>query len=99
MCRDLLCDFVTLEHVLKSLDLETKLFSDIHQHQDLAGDVAVRVNVAFAFEDFDKWLELKIAARRNQVLIVLRLRAILIPRALVIARAREGVANYFFNTH
>ena len=67
---DLFRDLVALEHVLESLDLETKLIGEIDQHQDLARDVAVRVNVAFAFEDLDERLELKISPRRNQIFLL-----------------------------
>src|ERR1043166_9411415 len=97
--RDLLRDLVTFEHVLKSSDLETKLVSQIEEHQDLAGDVAMRVNVTFAFEHFDKRFELQIASRRHQVLVFRRLRAILVPLAFVITRANERVANRFFHAH
>src|SRR5215213_5875289 len=99
MSRDLLRDLVTLERVLECLDLETKLVRDVDQHQDLAGDVAVRVYVTFAFEDLDERFELKIAARRYQALVVFRCRTIFIPRSLVITRARECIANRLFNTH
>src|SRR5215204_4966993 len=101
MCRNLFRDLVTLEHVLEGLDLETKLISKIDQHQDLARDVAVRVNVAFAFEDLDERLELQISSWRNQVLVLVLsgTRAILIPRLFVIARACKCIANHFFNTH
>src|SRR6185369_2816744 len=90
---------VTLEHVLERLDLETKLIRDIDQHQDLTRDVAVRVDVAFAFEDLDERLKLQIAARRHHALVFLHRFAILVPRPLVIARARERVANRFLNAH
>src|SRR6185369_1833184 len=99
VCRDLLRYLVTFEHVLERFDFEAKLVSQADEHQDLAGDVAVRVHVAFAFEDFDERLELQISARRNEVLVLLRSLAILIPRALVIARACERIANHFLNAH
>src|SRR5678815_3341653 len=99
MSRDLFRDFVTLEHVLERLDLETKLVREIDQHQDLAGDVAVRVYVTFAFENLDERFELKIAARWYQVLIFFRRLAVFIPRTFVITRARECIANRLFNTH
>src|SRR6185369_1243300 len=97
--RNLFRNLVTLEHVLESFDLETKLIREIDQHQDLTGDVAVRVNVAFAFENLHEWLQLQISSRGDQVLVFAGRRTILIPRALVITRARERVANHFFDAH
>ena len=67
--RNLFRHFVAFEHVLEGFDLETKLIGDIDQHQDLVRAVAVRMNVAFAFQNLDQRLELKIAPRRNQVLV------------------------------
>src|SRR4029079_15217724 len=99
MSRDLFRDLVAFERVLERSDFKTKLVREIDQHQDLAGDVAVRVYVAFAFENLDERFELQIATRRDQVLVVLRRRTIFIPRSLVITRARERIANRLFNTH
>src|ERR1700741_2045044 len=55
---DLFRDLVALERVLERFDLEAKLVRKIDQHQDLARDVAVRVNVTLALENFDEWFEL-----------------------------------------
>src|ERR1043165_2807362 len=99
MSGDLFRDLVAFERMLERSDFETKLVREIDQHEDLAGDVAVRVYVTFAFENLDERFELQIAAGRYQVLVVLRRRTIFVPRSLVITRACERIANRFFNTH
>src|SRR6476659_1106749 len=96
---DLFRDLVAFERVLERPDLKTKLVREIDQHQDLADDVAVSVHVTLAFEHFDERLELQIASRRYEVLVFANVGAILVPRALVIARADERVANRLFDAH
>src|SRR3712207_4939979 len=62
--------------------------------------VAVRVNPAPAFENLDERLQLQVPARRYHVLLAARrARAVLVPVALVVARAGEGVADGLFDAH
>src|SRR5687768_8365744 len=100
MLRNLFGHLVTFERVLKSSDLKTKVICDTYQHQDLIGTVAVGMDETFAFEDFNQWLELQIAPRRNQVFFApSHSRPVVIPVLLVITSTRESVTNHFFNAH
>ena len=100
VARDLRGNLVAFEHVLKSPYLEAELVCDVHQHEDFVGAVAVRVNKALAFEDFDERVEFQVLARRYKVLLAARHAcAVVVPTLLVLGRAREGVADGLLDAH
>src|SRR5215471_8864746 len=100
MSSDLFGDFVALQYVLEGFDLETKLVGDSDQHQNLAGDVAVSVNITLTFEHFHQWFELQVASWWDQVLLSFcNCGVIFVPSFFVIPRFRECFANRFFNAH
>src|SRR6266850_17142 len=100
MPRDLLCYFVALQHMLERSHLKTKFIREVDEHHYLIRAVTVGVDIAFAFENFYQRLELQIAPRWNQILFTTRSGStILVPAFLVIARACEGVSNYFLDSH
>ena len=66
---DFIGNFVAFENVLQRAHLEAKFFRDAKQHQDFVFAVAMRVNVALAFQNFDQRIEPQIAARRNQIFL------------------------------
>src|SRR5208282_1116234 len=61
--------FVAFEHVLERANLEAEFLGDAKQHQDFVFAITMRVNVALSFEDLDKRIEAKIAARRNRAFV------------------------------
>ena len=63
---DFVGDFVAFEDVLERAHLEAEFLRHAKQHQDFVFAVAMRVNVALAFENFDERIETQIAARRDQ---------------------------------
>src|SRR5436189_288141 len=62
--------------------------------------VAVRVNVALAFQHFDKRLEAQIAARRNEIFFTDgEALVVVLPRFLVVAGFTKRSANRLFDAH
>jgi hypothetical protein len=92
--RDLLRDLVPLEHVLERGDLEAHLLCQPDEHEDLVRAITVRVHQAFALENLHEWLQLKIAAWRNEAEAWALLRVELLPRLLIRLGAGEGVADH-----
>src|SRR5262249_32356989 len=91
---------VTLQNVLERLNLESELIRDIEKHQNLAGDVAMSMNVALSFEHFDQRFQLQISLRWNQILLTLCDGSLVfIPRLFVVASAAECITNGLLNTH
>src|SRR5437879_10685514 len=79
-------DFVAFENVLKSADLEAELLGNAEEHQDFIFAIAVRVNVAFAFQYFDERLKAQVAARRDEIFFSgSEALVVVLPRFLVIA--------------
>src|SRR6267378_3404250 len=93
-------DFVTFEDMLESTDFETKLVGDSKKHQDFILAVAVRMDVAFAFEHFHERIEAQVAARGDEVFFSGRNAfVVFIPHFLVVARFGERSANCLFHAH
>src|SRR5207302_199693 len=91
-------NFVSFENVLESADFEAELFRNAEEHQDFILAVAVRVNVALAFQHFDKRLEAQIAARRNEIFFTGgEALVVVLPRFLVVAGFAKCAANGLFD--
>src|SRR5689334_6218936 len=100
MRGNLLRDFVAFEYVLKCFDFETEFVSDVDEHQNLTDDIAVSMNVAFAFKHFNEWFQLQVSPRWNQILLTFcNCCLVFIPRLFVIASAAECLAYRFLNSH
>src|SRR5262249_2665891 len=88
------------ENVLEGADFEAEFLGDTKKHENFVFAIAVGVDVALAFENFDKRIEAKVAARRRQILFAGSDFLIVgVPRVFVVARFGEGAANGFFHTH
>src|SRR2546425_4692964 len=99
MCRNLLGDFVSFEHVLDGGNLEAELVGQPNQHQDLVRAIRVRVHEALALENLDQRLERQIASRRADVLAGFLPPLVLLPFLLIRFRACERVADYVLDAH
>ena len=95
MGDDFLGNFVAFEHVLQGADLEAVVVGDAHQHEDLVGAVAVRVDVAAAFENFLEGLHLEVFAGRDAGFF----RVVSVPLGLVDFGIIEGLADDIFHAH
>src|SRR5215475_12284488 len=51
---DFVGDLVALQDMLESSNLESEFLGHTEKHDNFVFAIAVRVNVAFAFEDFDE---------------------------------------------
>ena len=65
MFRHLIGDLVTLEHMLKCIDLETDLVGDTHQTQDFVRAVRVGVHKTLAVQYLDQCFELQVTPWRR----------------------------------
>src|SRR2546423_229867 len=100
MLCNLARDLVAFQHVLKSSDLETELVCNAYEHQNFIRAIAVRVDVASPFQNFNERFKLQIPARLNQITFAALLRRTkFIPRAFVIACACERLAYSFLYAH
>ena len=86
--------------MLESTNFAAEFFRDAEKHKDFVLTVAMGVDVAPAFENFDQRIKAKIAARRDQIFFT-RGNAffIIIPGFLVIARFHESTADGLFDAH
>ncbi len=97
-CGDLVGDFVTFQDVLEGADFEAEFIRDANEHQDFIGAIAVGVDVALAFEDFNERIEADVAARRNEILFAGCVAlVVIVPLLLVFARFDERLADDFFD--
>ncbi len=93
-------DFVAFENVLKGADLEAELFGDTKKHEDFVFAITMRVNVAFAFEDFDQRVEAKVAAKRQKIFLTCRdFFVVRVPSVFIVASLGESRADGFFDAH
>src|SRR6202007_2485972 len=93
-------DFVAFENVLKGTDFKAKLFRNAQEHQDFILAVAVRMNVALAFQYLDERFEAQIAAWRDETFFSgSGALVVILPSFLVVAGFAKRSANRFFHAH
>ncbi len=93
-------DFVAFQNMLKRADLKTELLCNAQEHEDFIFAVAVRVNVALAFQHLDERLEAQVAARRDEILLAgSGTLVVVIPVFFVVTRFAERAANGLFHPH
>src|SRR6266849_5158135 len=99
-CGNFIRNFIALQYMLESPDLEPELLCHAQQHEDFVFAVAMRVHVALAFQNFDERVEAEIAARRNEIFFSRGSAFVVaVPGFLVVAGFRKSSADRFFNTH
>src|SRR4029077_17627001 len=86
--------------MLESADLEAEFLRHAEQHQNFVFAIAMRMDVALAFEYFDKWIEPKITAGRDRFLIAGgNALVVVVPRFLVVSSLGESGTYRFFDAH
>src|ERR1051326_71455 len=85
MARQLIRDFISLQHVLERSDLEAKFLGNPHQHQYLVLAVGMRVHQALSMKDLENRLSLQVPSRRDMPFAVVEV----FPRLFIIESRAE----------
>ncbi len=86
--------------MLESANFEAEFLGDAEEHQDFVFAVAMRVNVALAFQHLNERLKAQIAARGNEIFLAgSSALFVVVPGFLVIAGLAERATDGFFDAH